>query len=175
MVAPPDSAPGRARPESPQPTIRTASDGDATGVIRLVARCFAAYPGCILDCDSEETGLRAPASRFEQFWVAERGGRIVGTIASAHGRDVDGTRGLELKKLYVHPDERRQGLARRLVDLVEVQARDEGHPRVYLWSDTRFVEAHAFYERLGYVRSGRVRSLGDVSATLEFHYAKDIA
>jgi len=149
--------------------VRPASDADAAGVIALIAGVFEEYPGCVLDVDREEPDLRAPASRFERFWVAEEGGAVVGCIACAAR---DGS--MELKKLYVARAARRKGLGSRLVALVEDEARSRGVPRVKLWSDTRFEAAHALYERLGYTRTGATRDLHDLSRTTEFHFVKDL-
>ena len=44
-----------------------------------------------------------------------------------------------------------------------------------LWSDSLFVRAHAFYEKHGYVRRGGLRSLQDLSNSIEFGYAKPLA
>lgn len=152
------------------PRIRPARDDDADGVIALIAAVFSEYPGCVLDVDREEPELRAPASRFDRFWVAEQGGRVVGCIACTfHGSWV------ELRKLYVDRSRRRQGLGRRLIALVEEEARARGAEGVELWSDTRFEAAHRVYERLGYARTGRTRRLNDLSGTTEFHYLRRLS
>lgn len=147
--------------------VRPATDDDAAGVINLIARVFAEYPGCVLDVDREEPELRTPASSFDRFWVVEENGTIVGCIACAlHGDSC------ELKKLYVDEAARGRGLARQLVDLVENTAREHDARLIELWSDTRFVTAHAVYERLGYQASGRTRDLHDLSRTTEYHFTK---
>lgn len=146
---------------------RPAIDEDAAGVIDLIARVFAEYPGCVLDVDREEPELRTPASSFDRFWVVEENGTVVGCIACALHGEV-----CELKKLYVDAAARGRGLARQLVELVEKTARDQGSEFIELWSDTRFVTAHAVYERLGYRASGRTRDLHDLSHTTEYHFAK---
>ena len=69
---------------------------------------------------------------------------------------------------------RRQGLARRLAGMVEDAGRGRGSRFLELWSDTRFLEGHAFYEALGYRRTGRTRALNDLSNTTEFHFTKDL-
>jgi GNAT superfamily N-acetyltransferase len=66
------------------------------------------------------------------------------------------------------------GLADRLLDHAEAHAIAAGARRLALWTDTRFERAHRFYERRGYVRSGLIRALGDLSNTIEFHYAKPV-
>ncbi|MHC4670063.1 MAG: GNAT family N-acetyltransferase [Planctomycetota bacterium] len=150
--------------------VRPATDADADGVIDLIARVFAEYPGCVLDVDAEEPELRAPGSRFDRFWVAEERGAVVGCIACALHDDL-----VELKKLYLDRRARGRGLARDLVDLVERTAREHGVSRIELWSDTRFETAHRVYEHLGYTRSGRTRDLHDLSRTTEYHFFKRLA
>ena len=54
---------------------RKAKDTDAESLIRLVAKCYAAYEGCILDVDAEEPQLNYIATYFREkggnFWIAE--------------------------------------------------------------------------------------------------------
>lgn len=151
--------------------LRDARDDDSEGVIRLVAEVFAEYPGCVLDVEAEEPELLAPAASFDRFWVLEAEGEVVGTCACAvHERD--GETVVELKKMYLRRDLRGQGHAERLAAKVEERAREAGATRIALWSDTRFTRAHRFYEKLGWVRTGRTRDLHDLSNTTEYHYEK---
>ncbi|MGE0142635.1 MAG: GNAT family N-acetyltransferase [Planctomycetota bacterium] len=162
-------------PRAEQCEIRLATDGDSPGIVALVGRCFFDYERCWLDVDREETGLLSPSSAFTRFWVLAHGDRIYGSIAcNDHEAEADHPRSVELKKCYVHPALRRQGVATRLVDLVEAHAQDFHAHTVELWSDTRFLQAHALYERLGYRRSGARRELGDISDTAEFHFVKTL-
>lgn len=147
--------------------VRPATDDDAAGVIDLIARVFAEYPGCVLDVDREEPELRTPRSSFDRFWVVEENGAVVGCIGCTLHGDI-----CELKKLYVDADARGRGWARQLVELVEGTARDYAASLVELWSDTRFVAAHAVYERFGYRPTGRTRDLHDLSNTTEYHFTK---
>ena len=147
--------------------LRPARDSDSDALIALITAVFGEYPGCVMDVDREEPELRAPATLFERCWVAEDEGAVVGCIALKTCADH-----VELKKLYVGQRARRQGLGRRLIELVEDAAREAGLPRIELWSDTRFTAAHAVYEKLGYEPSGQTRDLHDLSHTTEFHYSK---
>lgn len=155
--------------------IRSGTDADGAALIELIGKVFAEYDGCYLDVDGEMPELRRPATRIAEeggrFWVAERGGFIVGTI-SCRPAPLPGV--MELKRLYVRAEERRQGLARRLVWLVEDAARETRRPVIELWSDTRFTAAHRFYERLGYHRGPERRFLHDISETWEYHYWKRV-
>lgn len=155
--------------------IRDARDDDAEGLIALIGGVFAEYPGCVMDVDGELPELRRIASYFEEhageFWVAERGGVVVGCVGWSPAKDPGG---VELKKLYVHASERQHGLGGRLVERVEARARELGATFIDLWSDTRFVTAHAFYERRGWKRGPTTRELYDKSHTVEYYFRKPL-
>ena len=74
--------------------------------------------------------------------------------------------------LYVHRRWRKRGLGARLVALVEAEASARGAREVFLWSDTRFEDAHRLYERLGYTRAAETRELHDLSNTVEYQFRK---
>ncbi|MFN4087977.1 MAG: GNAT family N-acetyltransferase [Alphaproteobacteria bacterium] len=153
--------------------IRPARDEDAEGLIALIGACWAEYDGCILDVDGEVPELRAIASYFGgnggRFWIGEAAGRLVASVGF-----LPSGAGLELCKLYVDRSQRRSGLGRRLVGLVETVAVERRLPFVELWSDTRFGDAHRLYERLGYERRA-TRAVDDISRTVEYHYRKTLA
>jgi GNAT superfamily N-acetyltransferase len=155
--------------------VREARDSDSAGLIELIGGCYAEYPGCVLDVDREELWLRAPATAYAgwegRLWVAERAGRVVGS--GGFRPRSPGVGGVH--HLYVASSARRQGLATRLLDLIEAEARRRGGHRVELWSDTRFADAHRLYQRLGFVRSPGSRELGDLSRSVEYHFVKALA
>lgn len=154
--------------------LRPGRDTDAEGLIALVARCWADYPGCVLDLEREERKLLALATHFAArggaLWVAEDGDAITGMAAVQPAEDD----AWEIAKLYVHPDGHGAGLAHRLLDTAEAHAVTQGARRLTLWTDTRFIRAHRFYEKRSYVRSGPIRALDDLSRSLEFNYAKPL-
>ena len=159
-------------PVSSAPQLRPAVDADTEGVILLIARAYAEWPPNVLDVDGEEPELRAPASRFEAFWVLEaEDGTIVGCVAAASDAET-GT--AELKKCYVAAELRGEGWGRRLVGAVEDHARARGSRRVVLWSDTRFTLAHAVYQRLGYRSTGVERPLHDLARTREWEFIREL-
>jgi putative acetyltransferase len=155
--------------------LRDARDSDAAGLIELIGSVFREYPNCVLDVDGELPELRHIASSFAEwrgrFWVAERQRRIVGCVGCTPSAEPGG---LELKKLYVAESERVSGLGSRLVSLVEQEARVRRARFIDLWSDTRFVTAHRFYERRGYQYGGVTRELHDKSDTVEGYFRKAI-
>ena len=155
------------------PRIRDARDDDAAGLIALVGACFAEYPGCVLDVDGEIPELRQISTSFAEaggrFWVADRGGLVVGSVGFKASEG-----GVELCKLYVARGARRGGLGGRLCDLVEGAARASGSPLVELWSDTRFTDAHRLYTRRGYERDPDTRDLFDRSHTREYCFRLEL-
>jgi len=155
-------------------SLRPGRDSDAAGLIALIGRCWADYPGCILDVEREEQKLLALATYYGErggaVWVAEDGGAIVGMAATLPAAGD----AWEIAKLYVHPDCHGSGLAHRLLDVAEAHAMAGGAQCLTLWTDTRFVRAHRFYEKRSWVRAGPVRAIGDLSCSIEFDYVKPL-
>jgi GNAT superfamily N-acetyltransferase len=58
----------------------------------------------------------------------------------------------ELKRMYVHPDHRRQGLSRVLLAALEEVAAGLGHAELRLETGDRQPEAVALYDATGYTR-----------------------
>lgn len=56
----------------------------------------------------------------------------------------------EVKRLWVHPDARGQGLARRLMVLLETRARALGYQHLKLDSNSALTEAITLYRRMGW-------------------------
>jgi putative acetyltransferase len=160
---------------SSTPFIRPARDEDAQDLFGLLTLCFAEYPGCFTDPHGDLPDLRAPASSFARkdgaFWVIEdQRGRVCACVAV----DYPQAHVAELHRLYVRPDCRKRGLGGMLVRLVEDHAQGRKAQTIIFWSDTRFTNAHRLYERLGYVRTGETRDLGDVSNSVEFFFRKEM-
>jgi putative acetyltransferase len=152
--------------------IRRARDGDGPGIARLIAGVFAEYPGCFY-VDAEFPELAHPASHYGAragaVWVVESDGAIAGSFAVAATSD---RAVFELSKVYLAATVRGRGLARTLLGLALDHASDHGARSVRLWTDTRFRDAHRFYEGNGFTRIPGVRFLGDESASWEFPYAR---
>ena len=84
--------------------------------------------------------------------VARCGGRIVGTVQIDLGTPANQPHRAEVKKLMVHPNARRSGIARALMLAIEEQAREAG--RTLLTLDTASEAAEKLYLSLGYVLVG---------------------
>lgn len=155
--------------------LRPGRDNDADAFIALIGACWAEYPGCVMDLDGEVPELRALASYYANqggaLWAAEAEGQVVGMV----GAKPLGDGAWEVCKMYADAAQRGTGLAQALLGAAEAFARAAGGSEMKLWTDTRFDRAHRFYEKQGYVRSGPLRVLGDLSNSLEFAYAKPLA
>ncbi|MEN9581270.1 MAG: hypothetical protein RJA70_4279 [Pseudomonadota bacterium] len=154
--------------------IREATDADSPQLIALIAGVFAEYPGCVLDVEGEEPDLLAIATAFAQkpgkFWVARQRGQVVGSLGLVFHAGY-----AELKKVYVRRPERRSGIARTLLEGAVSQVRAHRLGRLVAWSDSRFVEAHHFYEQHGFRRGPETRELNDLSDSVEFAFELDLA
>ena len=154
--------------------IRAVVDEDSDMILGILRDVFAEYDGCVLEL-SEVPELLKPAAWIAEvggrYWIAELDDQIVGMVALVPSDPSLG----ELRKLYTVAGGRGIGLGRRLIELVEGEARARGMQRVHLWTDTRFVTAHSVYERCGYVRLPEIRVLNDASNSLEYHYQKMLA
>lgn len=87
------------------------------------------------------------------FWVAVDGARVVGTIGL---RDIGGRR-VALRKMFVDADYRgaKHALASKLLATALAWAASRGTREVLLGTTDKFVAAHRFYEKNGFVEIAR--------------------
>lgn len=103
----------------------------------------------------ERKVLPAVRSSIRTLWIAERGGRIVGTVQLDVDTPPNQPHRAEVTKLLVHPDARRLGIARRLMAALEDYARGLGRTLITL--DTRTGDfAEPLYTSLGYLTVGTI-------------------
>lgn len=154
------------------PTPATAADVPA--VMLLIGRVFAEY-GLLLMPAFEVPDLL----RFDAHYMAPRGAfwvvrdattRVVGSV----GVDRKDEQTAELKRLYVDASLRGRGLGQQLVGTVLDWTRAEGLARVVLWSDTRFENSHRLYRRLGFAQLGERTVEGDINASREYRFERDV-
>jgi GNAT superfamily N-acetyltransferase len=80
------------------------------------------------------------------FWVAVESGNIVGMF----GLEASGDDAMELRRMYVDPDVRRQGIARRMLHFAEQACRRRGRTRLDLSTSELQQEALSLYRNAGY-------------------------
>ncbi len=107
--------------------------------------------------------LNAPCNNF---WVAEADGEIKGMVGIQYRSDEEA----ELRRMSVASDTRRQGIGRRLLEIVETFCREQGYQRIRLTTATQLQPAIAMYQRCGY----RLISAGQPGKIVIQHYVKDL-
>jgi ribosomal protein S18 acetylase RimI-like enzyme len=127
--------------------IRTYRAGDLDAVVALWNAAGLTRPWN----DPERDIARKLTVQPELFFVGESEGKL---IASAMAGD-DGHRGW-VYYVAVHPDARRRGHARSLMQHVEQALRARGCAKLNLQVRADNAQALGFYERLGYTREERV-------------------
>jgi putative acetyltransferase len=153
------------------PTIRTGTDADGEAIGAVLAAVFAEYPGCVF-VPGEFPELAAVATHYAgrggALWVVEHDRSIVGSCAVFRSASAS----FELSKVYLRREARGAGLARQMLERVIEFARGQGGHRLELFTDTRFLDGHRFYERNGFVRLPGERFIADQSDSWEYHYER---
>ncbi|GAA2579664.1 MULTISPECIES: GNAT family N-acetyltransferase [Streptomyces] len=87
--------------------------------------------------------------------VAVRGGRVIGTLqlTIVPGLSRRGATRSIVEGVRIHGDERGTGLGTRLIEWAIDESRQQGCHLVQLTSDKSRMDAHRFYERLGFSAS----------------------
>lgn len=106
---------------------------------------------------------RYPAALFvpplgDFIVLVEDGAPVAGGAFMSHDDET-----VEIKRVWTHPGRRRQGLARRIMEVLEREAGALGYTRAYLTTGFLQPEAVALYLLIGY------RPLFDVSGDPEFY------
>ncbi len=138
-------------------TIRPFEAGDAADVEALFIRinrllapaamreAFEAY---IRQSIADEIGdIPAYYLNDGAFWVARTEGMLVGMVGL---EPVAGADAMEVRRMYVAPEMRRRGLARRLLSVAEDEARRRSIAEIELSTSELQEAALAFYRAAGY-------------------------
>ncbi|WP_205788939.1 GNAT family acetyltransferase, partial [Micrococcus luteus] len=134
----PDAAPAAV-------VVRTATAADTDGIVAVWDAVFPEYNDPAAPQRHPRGSIERKLAWDDMLWVAERDGRIVGTVLGGY----DGHRGW-LYSLAVLPELRGLGVARRLVRAAEERLAAEGCPRVNVQVYSHNAEGVAFWETLGY-------------------------
>jgi len=133
-------------------SIRRATGDDLLAAFELVKEYFQAVDVWVRDTENEFSAYLNGDDRG--VWLAFAGTEPVGCIV-LHPL-VCSPRSGEMKRLYVRPAYRRQGLAEGLLRALEDFAtKTARYERLYLDSKDDLVTAVRFYERHGYERCDR--------------------
>lgn len=129
--------------------IRPAHAADAADIARLTTEL--GYPSAP---EEMKARLEALLPRDSQYIaVAELSSEIVGWVAVEHRLLLESGDRAEIVGLVVASSSRRTGVGSALVREAEEWASQRGHRVIGVRSNVARIEAHPFYERLGYVRA----------------------
>jgi putative acetyltransferase len=103
-----------------------------------------------------------------EFWVVEQAGQIVGT--AAYYPTDRAPKAVEIRKMYLLPAVRRQGLGRFLLEQLEATIAAAGYQAIWLETVTVLQAAIHLYEQAGYQPSTGVET-----DRCDLVYAKQIA
>jgi GNAT superfamily N-acetyltransferase len=135
-----------------KPVIEPFSPIDRDGVAALIVGIQRGEFGIAITYDDQPDLKDIPG--FYQtgngnFWVARRGEAVVGTISL---KDI-GDGQVALRKMFVDPAHRgrEHGVAQALLDTSLAWASRRGVRNIFLGTTAKFLAAHRFYEKNGFV------------------------
>jgi ribosomal protein S18 acetylase RimI-like enzyme len=139
---------------SDSPILRKATIGDAAAIAAVIAASFEQYRGKLIPESGafRETadGIAAELSRGAGAIVAERNGEMLGCVL-VEEKEGD----LYFGRLSVLPPARGLGLARRLIDAVEAEARRRGLAGIRLGVRVVLTDNQRLFQALGYRETSR--------------------
>lgn len=136
--------------------VRPATGSDLPAVLRLYAQ-----PGFDDGRVLDEAAARALFERFShypdyQLHVAEIDGRVVGSFALLVMLNLGhmGAPSAIVEDVVVDPALQNRKIGQTMMESAMQLARDKGCYKLVLSSNARRIEAHRFYDRLGFRRHG---------------------
>jgi len=139
--------------------IRKASREDLPAIVALFANDRLGGHGDTTDAAAFDDYVSAfekiEASAHQALYVACLTGEIVGTFQTAISTSLPGrgSSSLIIEAVQAREDMRGRGIGERMVRHAIAEAREKGAAKVRLTSNIARIDAHRFYERLGFERS----------------------
>ncbi|WP_345752049.1 GNAT family N-acetyltransferase [Microbacterium rhizophilus] len=140
--------------------VRAAGPADLDALIALIAADPVSAARGDTASDEDRAAYASALERLQEDpsnvqLVAERGGAVIATLQLTliPGLSRRGTTRLQVETVRVRDDLRSAGIGRALMRWVGEIAPRRGAHLVQLTSDAQRVDAHRFYERLGYEAS----------------------
>jgi N-acetylglutamate synthase and related acetyltransferases len=131
--------------------IRDWQSGDRTLAAELIYTVLDEYglkgepDGADQDVLQVETAYWATGG---EFWVVEQSGKLVGT--AGYYPIQRGKNAVEIRKMYLHPSVRGQGLGKFLLIELERAIARKGYTQIWIETASVLKEAVLLYERNGY-------------------------
>ncbi len=131
--------------------IRSWQPRDRAAAVALIAQVLAEYGLTCEPTESDRDALEVEACYWEtggEFWVVENAGALVGT--AGYRPTPRGDRAVELRKMYLLPQARGQGLGRYRLSQLESAIQQRGFNQIWLETASVLKEAVELYEASGY-------------------------
>jgi GNAT superfamily N-acetyltransferase len=140
-------------------TFREARADDLEGIVRLHQEDILGGHGDAWSRDDrpayEAAFAAIQASPDNTLYVAQENGRLIGTFQLTFIPNLTGRGQLRMKieSVKVAEARRSQGIGARMMAFAEEVARARGAAMIELTSNNRRLDAHRFYERIGFEKS----------------------
>lgn len=149
--------------------IRAYHPDDRDHFRQLVAALLAEYD---LETDPVlESDLEDPSRSYDAVWLATVRGLPVGSVAI---RRIRRQAIAELKRLYLHPAHRGQGIGRALLHEALEWARTHGCTSVVLDTAPAMTSAQHLYRAVGFVETGKRTEIGAHDSRCQITYRLDL-
>jgi len=139
--------------------IRDWQPGDRQSVAHLISSVLAEY-GLSWEPDATDRDAVEVESAYLQtggeFWVIEGDRQLVGT--GAYHPISKGHNAVEIRKMYLLPSVRGQGLGSFLLQTLESRIQAQGYQEIWVETASVLQEAIWLYERRGYQRATGVET-----------------
>jgi GNAT superfamily N-acetyltransferase len=134
-----------AMPAPPNVEIRRATPAELRDAYRMVSEYYEA--AAVQKRETLEEFSRDYFCCGAGFWLARSGDNIIGCVALRHIAEPNAA---EIKRMYVRPEARGQGVARQLLESAEGFAIAAGYQWIYLDTADDMKAAARFYQRNGF-------------------------
>ncbi|ACK72366.1 GCN5-related N-acetyltransferase [Gloeothece citriformis PCC 7424] len=139
--------------------IRDWQESDRTAAARVIEQVLQEYglPWQPREADLDVIEVESAYLNVGgQFWVVEHHGKIVGT--AAYYPIKRGNKGVEIRKMYLIPEVRGQGLGKYLLQELETVIAAQGYQEIWIETASLLKEAVQLYETNGYQRTTGVET-----------------
>ena len=137
-------------------TLREARETDLAAILELAGQP-GMDDGVVLDIAAARAIFqRIKSNPAHRIFVADRSGEVVGTYALLIMENLGhlGAPSAIVEQVLVAPDRQGAGIGMTMMRHVLAEAREAGCYKLTLSSNLKRVEAHAFYDGLGFTRHG---------------------
>ncbi|WP_013324748.1 GNAT family N-acetyltransferase [Gloeothece verrucosa] len=150
---------GWGRMRVPHYLIRDWQESDRTAAADVIREVLQEYglPWQPEEADRDVIAVEAAYLAIGgEFWVVEFEGRIVGT--AAYYPIERGNKAVEIRKMYLQPQVRGQGLGKYLLQQLEIIIGYKGYQEIWIETASVLKEAVQLYENNGYQRTTGVET-----------------